>query len=139
MISMLLGCAKARLYPVQGPLSAQAPVPVFIARFTGTSNSGSVSVALTDGEICKGHLAAVPRPEVAKGSATATAPPTDMQAAWDAVYGSGFYVSHVLGSAIHVQAVVSGGRGTVRQGTEDATSIKGVAKDNKGNIYKLAF
>lgn len=74
-----------------------------------------------------------------------------MSSAWDAVYGAGYYVSHVLGAKLHAQAVVSGDRGTVLNvemyrsegepaGASNAViDIKGIAKDNKDNIYKLVI
>jgi len=68
--------------------------------------------------------------------------------AWDIVYGSGFYVAHVLGERLYLQSVLTGDRGTVlnvemyRPDAREAPApgaIKSVAKDNKDNIYKLAF
>jgi hypothetical protein len=73
-----------------------------------------------------------------------------MAAEWDTVYGQGFYTSRVLGARLHAKAEVTGNRGTILHvemykpepvGAEaqSAASIKGVAKDDKGNIYKVAF
>jgi len=71
-----------------------------------------------------------------------------MSSIWDTVYGSGFYVSHVLGTRLYVQAVIPGNRGTVlnlemyrpeERESNIIGAIKGVAKDNKNNIYKLVF
>ncbi len=71
-----------------------------------------------------------------------------MSSVWDTVYGSGFYVSHVLGTRLYVQAVIPGNRGTVlnlemyrsdEKEPNSVSAIKGVAKDNKDNIYKLVF
>jgi len=59
-ISTMLGCSRtARLYPVQGPLSTQTPLPVLVAKVTGAFSPGSISV-LSDGEICKGRWRQVP-------------------------------------------------------------------------------
>jgi hypothetical protein len=143
-ISVMLGCSRTyRFYPVQGPLSAQTPSPVLVAKLTGAINSGSISVVLSDGEVCKGHWAEVPRAQVSKGANTAIAPADSMSSVWDIVYGSGFYVSHVLG-ARNARGVISGDRGTVLNVEMFATPegehtfvIKGVAKDNKDNIYKV--
>ena len=74
---------------------------------------------------------------------------TECNPHWDTVYGSGFYVSHVLGTILYAQAVASGDRGTVlnvemykpgdeREGRRDREA-KGIAKDNKDNVYKLAW
>jgi hypothetical protein len=145
------GCSHtARLYPVQGPLSSQTPAPVLVGKITGAFNSGDLSVKLSDGETCKGRWSVVHPPQVAKGENAAVAQTTTgMAAAWDAVYGPGFYVSHVLGTRLHAQAELAGDRGTVlnvemyRSLEERAealpAAIKGVAKDNKDNIYKVAF
>ena len=147
----MLGCSHtARLYPVQGPLSAQTPSPVLVGKITGAFNSGDLSVKLSDGELCKGRWSVVHPPQVAKGENAAVAPASNgMPAAWDAVYGQGFYVSHVLGTRLHAQAQLAGDKGTVlnvemyRSTEEHAAnipaSIKGVALDNKENIYKVAF
>lgn len=67
-----------------------------------------------------------------------------MASVWDGVYGPGFYVSHVLGNTNAGISRVTGDRGTVLDveflnGGEHAGSARGVARDNKGNIYKLVF
>jgi hypothetical protein len=151
-ISILSGCrATGRLYPFRGPLSAQTPAPVLLAKFTGAFGSGNISVVLADGEVCKGRWANVPRVQASKGPAVpSTVPPSDMPVVWDTVYGSGFYVAHVLGERLYVQSVVTGDRGTVLdvemyrpEGKKDEGHargvIKGVAKDSQDNIYKLVF
>ena len=147
----LIGCYRnARFYPVQGPLSAQTPAPVLVGKVTGAFNSGDISVTLSDGEVCKGRWSVVPTPEVPKGGNAATAPANEgMPAAWDTVYGQGYYVAHVLGTRLHAQAKLTGDRGTILQmemyqtgeGAEhgNPASIKGVAKDDKSNIYKVTF
>jgi hypothetical protein len=148
-ISIMLGCShKYRFYPVQGPLSAQTPLPVLVAKLTGSFpfTSGNISVVLGDGEVCKGHWAQVPRVKVPKGANTTSAPDSNgMSTVWDTVYGSGFYGSHVLGST-NAQAAASGDRGTVLnvemyampEGDKNII-VKGIAKDNKGNIYKVVY
>jgi hypothetical protein len=146
-ICAMLGCsAKARLYPVQGPLSAQTPLPVLVGKVTGGPiNPKNISVVLSDGEVCKGRWAMVHPVKVPKGANTATAPATNgMQAVWDTVYGPGYYVSHVLGTKYYAQSVASGDKGTVlnvEMYMPEAGSggIKGVAKDNRDNLYKLVL
>ena len=57
-ISTMLGCSRtARLYPVQGPLSTQTPLPVLVAKVTGAFSPGRISVVLSDGRYAKdaGH------------------------------------------------------------------------------------
>src|SRR5207253_5622159 len=115
-VSVLAGCRMTgRLYPVQGPLSAQSPTPVLLAKLTGAFNSGNMTIVLADGEVCKGHWATVPLHPVAKAGATAsTAPDSNMSSVWDTIYGSGFYVSHVLCQRLYVLVVFPGNRGKVR-------------------------
>jgi hypothetical protein len=67
-----------------------------------------------------------------------------MSATWDAVYGSGYYVSHVLGTRLYAQSVIPCAHGdSVAVEIYEADSggapqhIHGVAKDSKENIYKL--
>jgi hypothetical protein len=148
-VCTLTGCATARLYPVQGPLSSQNPPPVYVAKFSGAFNSGDLSVVLGGGEVCKGHWAQVPRPNTPQAATTAAAATGDnLSAEWDTVYGTGFYVAHVLGTRLYARAVLTGNRGTTlnvelykpdKVENTSVSAIKGVAKDDKGNIYKVAF
>jgi hypothetical protein len=146
-LSFFVGCSRElRFYPVQGPQSAKTPVPIFVGKMTGALNSGNLSLALSDGEVCKGHWAQVRLPE-AKSAPSATVPTSsEMAAVWDTVYGQGFYVSHVLGTQHFAQSTLNGNKGTTMnvelfaiQGsrTGELPDIKGVAKDSKENIYKV--
>jgi hypothetical protein len=140
----LAGCsATARLYPVQGPLSQQNPAPVFVAKMSAGLHSGNFNVVLGNGEAGKGRWLQVPRPS---GSANAAISPSlseSMASEWDLVYGQGFYVAHVLGARLYARAEITGNRGTVLHAEvleqNDISRIKGVAKDDKGDIYKIAF
>jgi hypothetical protein len=148
--SLLAGCsATARLYPVQGPLSQQDPAPVIVGRMSAGLHSGNFNVVLDNGEACRGRWTLVPRPN---GPANATIPASPstgtMASEWDLVYGQGFYVAHVLGARQYVRAEITGNWGTVLHAElyepdkieqQGIASIKGVAKDDKGNIYKIAF
>jgi hypothetical protein len=137
--SLMSGCyvhSTARFYPVQGPLSAQSPAPVATAHLTGAFRSGNMSLSLNDNELFKGRWAQ-----------TSTTPGDPMASVWDAVYGHGFFVSHVLGAGIYAQALLTGNRGTklnvemYRTEADDPGRLgvlRGVAKDDKGNIYKIA-
>ena len=141
---VLSGCMRTvRFYPVQGPLATQTPSPVAVGKVTGALNSGSFSVTLSDGEVCKGHWSVVPRP-----SKSSAAPDnSEMAAVWDTVYGSGFYTAHVLGAKLYARSQLAGDRGTKLEvemyrpegNSGEMTPIKGVGKDDKGNIYKLTF
>jgi hypothetical protein len=155
-ILFLLACAMAgcthtvRFYPLQGPMSAQSPLPVLVAKFTGAFNSGNVSLVLPDGEVCNGRWDVIRLPQPAKGG-TATAAPVNegMPSVWDFVYGQGFYRAQVLGARLHAQAMLTGNRGTtlnvemyraLHNSTQAAAGeFKGIAKDSKDNIFKLVF
>lgn len=135
--TLMVGCtATARLYPVQGPLSLQTPLPVFAGKLQGAINSGRVSFVMSDGEVCKGRWTRVVPMQAPKSSG--------MPSVWDAVYGPGFYVAHVLGDQYYAQSVITGDRGTVvnvefYRAARPGTHIAGVARDSKGNIYKMVF
>jgi hypothetical protein len=148
----MVGCtATARLYPVQGPLALQSPLPVFAGKLDGSANSGNVSFVMADGEVCKGRWTRV-IPERAPKSTTAAVSPasantpatSNMSSVWDVVYGSGYYVAHVLGDRYYGQGVITGDRGTVvnvefYHANGPSTHVAGVARDSKGNIYKMVF
>jgi hypothetical protein len=168
------GCASARMYPVQGPMASETPGAVYTAKLTGLLYSGDITIKSSAGEVCKGHWTLVkggtsadgvstPAANASATSASATnavltlasAPPDSgpssvaegMPAAWDAVYGQGYYVAHVLGQRLYAHALVMGNQGTilnvefyrVYQSQNEPGQIHGVAKDNKGDVFKLAF
>jgi hypothetical protein len=157
-LSTLGGCASARLYPVKGPLSLQTPVPVYKAKITQAAilPSGSFSAVLGGGEVCKGKWKLVFGSKTPKPAAHGTDPSMpDLAADWDTVYGTNYYSFKVLGATWFLRGVATGNHGTILNvemymdeshpapGPADDTNVfremAGVAKDNKGNLYKLAF
>ena len=140
---LLTGCyRRLSFYPVQGPRSLHTPTPVYVGKFNAGLNSGELSLVLDNGEVCTGRWHRVSAPH-ATGAPNATVPtPADMSAAWDSVYGSGFYTAHVLGASVFVQAELKSSQGTslnlelIQEGKSENNWIRGVAKDNNGNIYK---
>lgn len=154
--SVLSGCfARARFYPVQGPLSAQTPPPVFAGKLTVNANfrSGTFTAVLKGGETFKGTLSLVRTSQKNRmGQTVETTPPMarGMDADWDLVYGQGYYLAHVLGEGQYGRAEMTGSHGTQlqieihsavsREGSEIQTSQpKGVAKDSNGNLYKVVI
>lgn len=124
--------APFHLYPVTGPLAGQQPVPVILAKATGM-RSGSISFRLPTGETCAGAWAPVAPGQV----------DNDLAPTWDSVFGAGNYVAKVLGSKWHGKAIIRGDQGSVVQiefyrDTVVDSPLQGVAKDNNGNIYKVA-
>ena len=145
-VCVLTGCPQqAHLYPVKGPLSLQNPAPVFAARFSTGLGLGheTFSAVLTDGESFKGSgtmKAGKTRMQDASRNPASSAAP-DLPSAWDTVYGQGYYVAHILGSRDSFQSEITGSQGTVLQIAMygDSFGEKGVARDDKGNIYKVVF
>ncbi len=143
--AVVSGCsATATLFPIQGPMSKLSPLPILKARADGiTGNTGNISLTMPDGELCKGRWSSI-APMAYRASTASAAVTTvgDMASVWSAVYGSGFSMANVPG-VNRGEAVLVGDRGTIIQvefytgsGTANGT---GVAKDNKGNIYKMLF
>ncbi len=142
---LLAGCVSLTVpggfSPVQGPLSQQDPVPTYTAKMSGLL-SGSISVTLFSGEVCKGPWAFVST--AANGSANAgIAAAPDMGAKWDLVYGRGYYVAHVVGNKLFARATLSGNLGTIvnvelSNETNTRGNTKGVAVDNHGNVFKVS-
>jgi hypothetical protein len=139
--TMLLGCAPLRFYPVQGPLVSMNPAPVLTAKL----NAKNISLVLNDGEVCKGKWATATPGE--KATPPNGMPPDNMSSLWDSIYGQGFYKSHILGMQI-MQSVAHGQKGTTleiqlyKSDTHEINGvpdIKGVAKDSKGNVYKVVY
>jgi hypothetical protein len=132
---VLTGCGLAgRLYPIQGPLARQNPAPIYSFTAVGLYKSGTLTATVGAGEVCTGHLGAVTPDDPTANQ---------MSAEWDGVYGPGFFVANVLGNSTFDRAVLTGPKGTVLNvelympAPQNPLSIKGVAKDNQGNLYKL--
>ena len=149
----LSGCVRvAHLYPVQGPLAGETPPPIYTGRITGVINSGSISARLANGEQFFGKWQAQSTSALAKQSKAGVVPPFNLSTEWDSVYGPGFYTAHVLGAHLFARTTLTGKQGGALQlemisqpvKTDDPTNaaapeISGVARDEKGNVYKVAF
>jgi hypothetical protein len=147
------GAVQGNFYPVQGPLASRTPPPVFSASFKGDLiNPESLSAVLAGGEAFKGKWISVTTGK--RRFQDAPVPPQpELKAAWDAVYGQGFFVAHILGAQFFERTILTGSKGTVLQveiyrriheGDGERYSgppldIQGVAQDDKGNIYKVVF
>jgi hypothetical protein len=145
LFSILSGCSTtATLYPINGPLSKMQPLPVLTATADGImGNTGNISLTLPDGEFCKGRWSSIAPMDVNYSTALATSTTTNgMSSVWATVYGSGFSVNNLAG-VNKGEAVLVGDKGTVIQvefytGSGTANGA-GVAKDNKGNFFKVLF
>lgn len=149
----LSGCLRvAHFYPVQGPLAAQTPLPIYSGRITGVINSGSISATLANGQQFTGKWKAQSAGALAKESRAGVVPPFNLSAEWDAVYGSGFYTARVLGAHLFARTTLTGRQGgalqlemisePVENGNPKypaAPEVRGVARDQQGNVYKVTF
>ncbi len=98
-------------------------------------NSGGISLTMPDGEFCKGQWSSAAGMSVSYGSGS-------LFSQYGSAYWSGYTVSNKPGEN-RGQAMIVGARGTVIEvefytGSGTANGF-GLAKDNKGNIYKVLF
>ncbi len=151
-ISLLVGCTPpiayttSYLFPIHGPLSTSKPIPVIPVTFTNDSRNGvglimagDISFSLPSGESFSGRWS---REGYINSDPIALAQQreTDISAAWDTVYGEGYYIADVLGSLIHARAILKGSNGNSIQiefNSAQPWPTRGVARDDQGNIYKL--
>lgn len=145
--TLMTGCISLTVpggfSPVQGPLAQQNPLPQYSAKMSGLL-SGTISVILGTGEICQGQWAFVPTTPSGTGSTkTSTLEPVNMAADWDFVYGSGYYLAHVVGDKLYARATLTGNMGTIMHvelsnETNTRGNTKGVAVDNHANVFKVS-
>jgi len=136
-VCILTGCSvNGHLYPVQGPMASLTAPPVMTAKLY--ESPPNITLTLANGELFNGRLKVLyPSSSNLNPAGAPPAPPQpNLAFAWDTVYGQGFFVAHVLGQQLG-QAVITGNQGTVVQ--VEVAIARGVAIDNKGNIYKIVF
>ena len=150
LLAMSATAFSQRLYPVQGPATAQVPPPLFTAKLANyQGKSGKISLQQVNGETFQGTWSVMTATFVnAKtvGSPAGYPPQPNLAYAWDAIYGPGYYVATILGSENIGQAIATGNHGTVlqiefhrKQLGEPEDNHFGVAVDNKGNFYKVVL
>jgi hypothetical protein len=129
----VFGCSTtATLFPTEGPMSKQMPIPTIDAKVKGIlGNSGDMYCTLPDGEVCKG-----------KWSVVAPVSAGFVQGSLLGTYASAYGIQ-TSGKENRGQAMLFGNKGTsieieflVGSGT---ASGYGVAKDNKGNVFRVLF
>jgi hypothetical protein len=139
-----------RLYPVQGPATAQTPPPSFNARLSNyLHTSGNITLTQAGGEKFQGTWSTVTITFInskTPGTPAGFPPQPNLAFAWDLVYGPGYFNMHILGSQTVGQATATGSNGTILQLEfqkeklgAPIDNIFGVAIDNKGNIYKVVL
>jgi hypothetical protein len=124
-VALLSGCAGGHLYPVQGPLAAQTPAPIFRIKM---DSGDAMTARLAKGEVCHGTWL-----DIAQNDPDAR----DMAAEWDLVYGKGYFMANVLGNISIARAILSCPKDTTLKVEFD--SVKGVGKDENGNVFRLTF
>jgi hypothetical protein len=122
---LLSGCIAGHLYPVQGPLAAQTPPPVYRIKMDG---GDAMTARLAKGQVCHGTWL-----DIAQSDPDAR----DMAAEWDLVYGKGFFVANVLGNISIARAILTCPKDQTLKAEFD--SVKGVATDLNGNVFRLMF
>jgi hypothetical protein len=137
------GCVEqAAFNPVEGPLAAQRPTPVYMAN-VNDPGPGQLTVRLENGEVFKGawlHLG--PQVDATPSTAFPSLGP-DLTSDWDYVYGAGYFRAHVLGSRSYTRAFLVGSAGStavveVFFDEHDQCGQKhGVARDSHDNVYKV--
>ena len=141
LAALLCGCStRASLFPVDGPLARMSPPPILEATVDGImGNTGNIFLGMPDGETCKGRWSSLAPVHVKQPAASASG---GMAALWASVYGSSYSVENVPG-VNKGEAMLVCDKGTVMQvefltgsGTANGT---GIAKDNRGNIFKVLF
>jgi hypothetical protein len=144
LVFLCFGCSTtAHFYPIAGPISTQLPIPVIKAKASGiTGNSGGISLKMPDGEVLKGTWSSIAPKHVNSSHIAMSGVGTGLTTVWTQVYGSGYTVGNVPGTN-RGEAMLVGERGTTMQvefytGSGTANG-NGVAKDNKGNMYKVIF
>jgi len=155
----ITGChGYGHLYPVSGPLTALAPAPVYTAKITLTPNwskpitigahandrVGKIALTLANGEQFNGTWKQVYQQPGATNTAS-----DPLASTWDAIYGSGYYTAHVLGTPLFVHSDMTGTLGTkltvewyeqAYGGNQNQRLVaRGIAKDSKGDVFKLVF
>lgn len=137
LVLLVTGCTTtASLYPVKGPLSEQKPLQVLTAHVDGImGNTGSISLTMPDGELCKGKWSSAAGMAVGYGT-------VNLFSQYGSVFGSGFSVANQPG-VNRGEAIIVGNKGTIIEvefytGSGTANGF-GLAKDNHGNIYKVLF
>lgn len=134
---VLSACSTtARLYPVEGPLSQQVPLPVLNAKVNGiTSNNGSLSLTRSDGTVCSGEWSSAAGVQTTFGAGS-------LFNQYGAIYGSGYTVTRGGGQnpGRAVAMCPDGTRFDIEFVTGGGTANGfGFARDTAGNVYRVLF
>jgi hypothetical protein len=131
------GCSTTvSLFPVEGPLSQENPVPTLQATADGImGNTGNISLTMPNGESCTGKWSSAAGAGISVGTGS-------LIGTYGSVYGVGTSVSTGTGqNPGRAFLTCSKGRTIQMEFVTGAGTANGfgIAKDNKGNIYKVLF
>jgi hypothetical protein len=137
-----------QLDPVKGPMSLQAPGPFYEGSKGGGTYGYSIksdfgrvkSFSYANGETLKGKAewatASAADAQTPSG-ADSNSPQPNLIAAWDLVYGPGYYAANVAGKKV-LQGTFTGDKGTTLQ-VQSLDNFVAVGVDNQGNLYKIVW
>jgi hypothetical protein len=137
-----------QLDPVKGPMSLQAPGPFYEGSKGGGAYGYSIksdfqrvqSFTYANGETLKGKSEWTTAPSADAQTSTApdsNSPQQNLIAAWDLIYGPGYYASNIAGKKI-LQGTFTGDKGTTLQ-VQSLDNFVAVGVDNQGNLYKIVW
>jgi hypothetical protein len=135
-----------QLDPVKGPISLQAPGPFYEGSKGGGTYGYSIksdfarvkSFSYANGETLKGKPESVTAPAADQTAPDASGSnPQKLAAAWDLIYGPGYYASHVAGKTV-LQGTFTGDKGTTLV-VQSLDNFVAVGVDNQGNLYKIVW
>ena len=131
------GCSTViNLYPVQGPLTSQKPLPVVVATADGIlGNTGNLGMTMPSGEVCAGKWSSA-APQMAAISTTS------LFGQYGSIAGLGV-IAGIKPGVNRGEAFLTCSQGTTLEaefytGSGTANGY-GVAKDSNGNIFKMIF
>lgn len=133
VLLLLSGCDRlAGLYPVEGPLAQSGQDGKIAVTFSsiGFGSQGKIEATLADGEICGGEYTILPAGRTAEIFSFSL---------YAKYFGSGLAPQE----ARYGQALFTGDKGTVFKAefylVRGVKQGYGLARDNKGNLYKLIW
>lgn len=134
---VLAGCSTtARMYPVEGPASVQAPVQVLHATINGvTGNNGSLTFALPGDIPCEGEWSSAAGVQTTFGSGS-------LLSQYGPIYGSGYSIAAGGGQnpGRAIATCTDGTRFEMEFVTGGGTANGfGFASDTRGNVYRVLF
>ena len=157
---LIVGCSTtARLYPHSGPMSQIKPLPVIIARASGTAmgTHGKCTATMPDGERCVGEWSTLRGGIVSHSSSVVTGRTGGTVETSGAIggarvrssslfdaYGSvfGWATSSMSDANWTVVAICTGPSGTVIEmelRSDNSGHGYGIAVDNHDNLYRVLF